>query len=215
MIGCRTSDGRDDGPNHFMMGFPREFAALLMKYLDAYLAAKRAVGTSVHCVEIFYSAGEWGNVAGLEVDRRTQDWVALPWDTEIEQPESVEFETVKVMEDGVVFSASWKNDDSGVYFETPVLPWRVIRDVAQSGEPSKDAFPAATIDMEENAKLKDEDEEDAPLQRNYYRCYQCQHEWEDEYNGQPDDDCPECEARHCSPYKSELVNEEDDDERDG
>ena len=40
---------------------------------------------------------------------------------------------------------------------------------------------------------------------NFYRCYEpsCRHEWSDIYPTQPDDDCPQCGARHCSPYRSE------------
>lgn len=38
---------------------------------------------------------------------------------------------------------------------------------------------------------------------NYYRCPECEHEWEDEWSCQVDDDCPECGARHISPYDSE------------
>lgn len=160
LIACRTTDTRDDGPNHFMMGLPQEFAALLYQYLDAYLAAKRTAGTGVYGVEIFYSAGEWGNVVGLEIDRQQHDWVQLPWAARIASDESVEFETVKVMEDGVAFSATYKNDDSGVYFETPVLPWRIIRDVAQCGKPAADAFPEATIDMAANATIEGDDDDE-------------------------------------------------------
>lgn len=51
-------------------------------------------------------------------------------------------------------------------------------------------------------------EEDQPINfLNYYRCYneQCQHHWQDVYPAQPDDDCPKCGARHCSPYRSREV----------
>lgn len=42
---------------------------------------------------------------------------------------------------------------------------------------------------------------------NYYRCYreECGHEWQDVYPAQPDDDCPVCGARHCSPFQSNEV----------
>lgn len=46
--------------------------------------------------------------------------------------------------------------------------------------------------------------------RNHYKCYRCGHEWTDEYDAQPDDDCPECGARHVSPYKSEELSREVD-----
>lgn len=44
---------------------------------------------------------------------------------------------------------------------------------------------------------------------NHYKCYRCSHEWQDEYDAQPDDDCPECGARHCSPYLSEDLEDDD------
>jgi DNA-directed RNA polymerase subunit RPC12/RpoP len=50
--------------------------------------------------------------------------------------------------------------------------------------------------------------EAAVMFRNHYRCYRCGHEWTDEYDAQPDDDCPKCGARHVSPYKSEELNRE-------
>ena len=42
-----------------------------------------------------------------------------------------------------------------------------------------------------------------PWFRNYYRCARCGHEWTDEWSATCEDDCPECGARHMSPYKSD------------
>ncbi len=39
--------------------------------------------------------------------------------------------------------------------------------------------------------------------RNYYHCERCGHEWTDEWSATCDDDCPNCGARHMSPYKSD------------
>jgi hypothetical protein len=47
--------------------------------------------------------------------------------------------------------------------------------------------------------------------RNYYRCAECGCEWTDVWTAQCDDDCPWCGARHMSPYKSEDVEEGDDE----
>jgi len=41
------------------------------------------------------------------------------------------------------------------------------------------------------------------LFRNFYRCYECGHEWTDVWSATCDDDCSQCGARHMSPYKSE------------
>lgn len=49
-----------------------------------------------------------------------------------------------------------------------------------------------------------------PMFKNFYKCPECEHEWEDVYDAQPDDDCPNCGKRHISPYKSE--DEEDEEE---
>ena len=41
--------------------------------------------------------------------------------------------------------------------------------------------------------------------RNFYKCPTCGHEWEDSWDCQCDDDCPECGERHISPYESEEI----------
>jgi hypothetical protein len=43
--------------------------------------------------------------------------------------------------------------------------------------------------------------------RNYYRCEDCRHEWEDEWSAMCDDDCPQCGARHMSPYDSDDLTQ--------
>ena len=50
------------------------------------------------------------------------------------------------------------------------------------------------------------------LFRNFYRCARCSHQWTDEWSAQCDDDCPKCGARHMSPYKSEDVQDDKDDD---
>src|ERR1700722_19202551 len=45
--------------------------------------------------------------------------------------------------------------------------------------------------------------------RNFFHCARCGHHWSDVWSAQCDDDCPECGARHMSPYKSEDVVEPD------
>ena len=45
------------------------------------------------------------------------------------------------------------------------------------------------------------------LFRNFYRCAECGCEWTDRWSAQCDDDCPWCDARHMSPYKSEDTEE--------
>ncbi len=40
---------------------------------------------------------------------------------------------------------------------------------------------------------------------NFYRCDRCSGEWVDVWSATCDDDCPQCGARHMSPYKSEDV----------
>ena len=46
------------------------------------------------------------------------------------------------------------------------------------------------------------------LFRNFYNCARCGAHWADVWSAQCDDDCPECGARHMSPYKSEDVAED-------
>jgi rubrerythrin len=35
---------------------------------------------------------------------------------------------------------------------------------------------------------------------NWYRCSECQHEWEDEWSSGCNDECPDCGARDVEPY---------------
>ena len=39
--------------------------------------------------------------------------------------------------------------------------------------------------------------------RNYYKCARCDHKWEDQWSCMCDDDCPDCGARHMSPYDAD------------
>jgi DNA-directed RNA polymerase subunit RPC12/RpoP len=48
--------------------------------------------------------------------------------------------------------------------------------------------------------------------RNYYRCVRCHRTWTDEWSATCDDYCPHCGARHMSPYKSEVVEHDEDAE---
>ena len=51
--------------------------------------------------------------------------------------------------------------------------------------------------------------------RNHYRCARCGYEWPDEWSCMCDDDCPECGARHMTPYDSDdltTIIEQDDGE---
>jgi len=38
---------------------------------------------------------------------------------------------------------------------------------------------------------------------NHYSCERCGEDWTDEWSCMCDDDCPECGARHMSPYDSD------------
>jgi hypothetical protein len=42
---------------------------------------------------------------------------------------------------------------------------------------------------------------------NYYKCARCDYEWQDEWSCTCDDDCPECGARHMTPYDSDDLTE--------
>jgi LmbE family N-acetylglucosaminyl deacetylase len=43
--------------------------------------------------------------------------------------------------------------------------------------------------------------------RNFYECAHCGAEWEDEWSCMCDDDCPDCGARHMSPYDADELTE--------
>ena len=43
------------------------------------------------------------------------------------------------------------------------------------------------------------------LYMNYYRCYECGHEWTDVWECMCDDECDECGAGDCTPVRSEQI----------
>lgn len=43
--------------------------------------------------------------------------------------------------------------------------------------------------------------------RNHYQCASCGNEWSDEWSCMCDDDCPQCGARHMSPFDSDDLTE--------
>jgi len=64
--------------------------------------------------------------------------------------------------------------------------------------------PRQTIDHEAAEQKRDEPEQATHSGfRNFYRCINCQHEWQSIWQHQVDDDCPNCGERHISPYKSD------------
>lgn len=167
----RTTDTRDDGPRHFLTHMTQEEAEYLLTLRAAFNAAGMAAGTEPYCVEFMRGHGYWGSVAGYEADRAGAWAVAHP-ETRINLPESVELESIKVTGTGLVFSAAWKNDDSGVYFETPELSWDAVKAWAKArNQAPAGVLPDAVIDrtenvlsrgfwMEENGDIHEENEED-------------------------------------------------------
>jgi hypothetical protein len=169
MLACCPNASREDGPSHFVFKLTRDFALNLAKWAEAHRQAQVVAETEVYCVEIFCSAGEWGTVSGLHIDQMNQDWVRVAAHATAKSEESVELESVKVMSDGVVFSALWKNDDIGGYFETPPLSMKVINLVAACSPVPDDLLPTAEIDDEED------DEEDTSLYEDdeHQECERC------------------------------------------
>ena len=42
---------------------------------------------------------------------------------------------------------------------------------------------------------------------NFYKCHECSHKWQDVWDCQVDDSCPECQAKINSPYRSDEIYE--------
>ncbi len=79
-----------------------------------------------------------------------------------------------------------------------------VSDILHSAEQKIDIQSIAGIAIEklpaDVQKFIDEEEENK--YHNYYRCDDCNEEWEDDHSCMCDDQCPKCEKPH-SPYKSE------------
>lgn len=56
-------------------------------------------------------------------------------------------------------------------------------------------------------KETDSEEEEPIKYRNFYKCSECGHEWEDEWSCMCNDRCPDCDAE-IEPYKSEEIEDE-------
>lgn len=73
-----------------------------------------------------------------------------------------------------------------------------------AADESSELPPVSIVKLAAELPMDEPKEGDETLTfRNYYRCPDCGHEWEDVWDGQPDDDCPNCGTRHISPYTSE------------
>ena len=70
-------------------------------------------------------------------------------------------------------------------------------------------FPATKIKFSANGDNAFTDVEIKYL--NYYRCPLCEEEWEDKWDCMVDDECPNCKCRNIPPYKSDDLNEVEED----
>jgi len=59
------------------------------------------------------------------------------------------------------------------------------------------------IDLE-NEEVSEEEKEEKTIYHNYYRCDDCNVEWEDDWDCTCDDECPDCGTPY-SPYKSDKI----------
>jgi hypothetical protein len=60
----------------------------------------------------------------------------------------------------------------------------------------------STTQSKDQEKEEGRKVERQPIFLNFYKCPACGYEWQDEWEAQPDDDCPNCRKRHISPYES-------------
>lgn len=160
---CKTEGTRDDRARHFRLSMDRALAEWLLTLRRAMEAARTYLGSGnrLFCIEVFAPHGNWGTVPGYEPDPE-HDWVCANPDTVIVSKGDVELRTVKATPNGVQFSAAWRNDDAGIYFETPELPWdKVVAYCGHRGhEQPHGICPGADVDYETNNSRRDEDQED-------------------------------------------------------
>ncbi len=161
---CSTNDTRDDGCRNCAVTLGRATA-------EDWVAKKRAFEQvalhhqGLHCLEFWVNTEvEWGRLVGATVDRSSGygEWYELPPDAgEIEEQERTELSTMHVLDTGVVFSAQWANDDSGVYFESWLLPWEKIEKLANCVEPEQFDGIFTKVDSDEDEEEEEDgDEED-------------------------------------------------------
>lgn len=118
---------------HAVLTVDSALAKKFLTFREAFLRVKpMPMLQTIYCIEVWGSWCEWGCVTNYI---GTGDW-------EVDTPphvlqvqhgnRCVELETVKISNDGLVFSAACKHDMR--YFETAVLPWAVIRNLADDRE---------------------------------------------------------------------------------
>ncbi len=149
---CQAHGPDDDRPDHFRLAVDRALAEWLLKLRHARQVAATYLGreSPVSCLEVSAYHGTWGRVPGYYLGDNGDDspWHAVPADTPITPTsESVDLNTVKATSRGVSFSAAWKNDDFGRYFETPEPTWdQVVALCGHRGDdPPAGIVPAAEI----------------------------------------------------------------------
>lgn len=76
-----------------------------------------------------------------------------------------------------------------------------VPDETEPGDPC----PACNACMHPGQDMCDDCAQEVPEMTNHYRCPRCAHEWSDVWTAACDDDCPECGARHITPYDTEEV----------
>lgn len=76
-----------------------------------------------------------------------------------------------------------------------------------------DVEVVSTVDPQSGALVDTDDDTDAetgPIFRNFYRCSECGHEWQDEWSCGCNDRCPKCRTE-IEPYRSEEIKDGQED----
>ncbi len=127
---CNTNDDSALGADHATICLTKADAQWLTKCYAAMIKASDSIGVSVFALEIFDCAPKFGTVD--RYDPNTDGFEVVPCEQPFSRECPVECQTVKIMKDGVVWSASHKNGGRNDYFETPELSWAVIEKVAKA-----------------------------------------------------------------------------------
>lgn len=163
MLVAHANDPRDDGPRHVALEVTQAFALYLANLHDAYKELARKVD-GLFCFEVWNGTPNWGRIRGFEPEETGKWYVSGNGDAAFVEEESVELETVKVMDDGVMFSAALKNDESGVYSESPILSWTDVERMAKAATFTEmhRGMPVAEVgeDDEELSEGDDDGEDD-------------------------------------------------------
>lgn len=125
-----TTDDSEHGADHAFIRLTKHDADFLLGARTVFRHAMKSLGTNLYCIELFWWNARYGRVKGYTYAAEGFERAAV--EPEFARECLIESETVKILAEGVIWSATHKNGGDKDFFETPILPWTEIERVAEA-----------------------------------------------------------------------------------